>query len=196
MHVREDVVAVQEAAATADLSRGPLLSGGHEVDETNADALRGPSHPLAGKNMQGELFSNHLRGSGPEGWAYEPDFLSASEEGELLACIQGLPLAPMRYKEYAARRRGISFGGHFDFDANRLMPSPAIPGALMPLLHKAAAWLGRPPESFIQVFGRRVSTGRATGLASRCPRLRGCGGCLIGWRGRAGVPALPSPHAL
>jgi hypothetical protein len=26
----------------------------------------------------------------------------------------------MRYKGYAARRRGISFGGHHDFDADRL----------------------------------------------------------------------------
>jgi alkylated DNA repair dioxygenase AlkB len=102
--------------------------------------------------MQGELFSSDPRVSGPEGWASQPGFLSPSEEGELLAWIEKLPLSPMRYKEYVARRRGISFGGHLDFDANRLMPSPAIPREPMPLLHKAAAWLGQPPESFIHVL--------------------------------------------
>lgn len=121
-----------------------------EMVETNDELVDGPLRLLADRQeVQGELFPC---ANGPEGWAYERDFLSPSEEGELLASVQGLPLVPMRYKDHVARRRGISFGGRYDFDANRLMPSPAIPQELMPLLRKAAAWLGRPPRSFIHVL--------------------------------------------
>ncbi|RZL92688.1 MAG: alpha-ketoglutarate-dependent dioxygenase AlkB [Variovorax sp.] len=101
---------------------------------------------------QGELFGDGRHEAAPEGWAYEPRFLSAAEEAGLITWIERLPLAPMRYKQYVARRRGLSFGGHYDFDANRLVPSPPMPQELAPLVEKAAAWLGRAPESFIHAL--------------------------------------------
>lgn len=97
--------------------------------------------------IQGDLF-----GTGPaatlEGWAYEPEFLSRAEEKDLLAIVEALPLEDMRYKGYVARRRGISFGGHYDFDANRLNPSNALPPSLHPLRAKVARWVGIAPEMF------------------------------------------------
>ena len=59
----------------------------------------------------------------PEGLRYEPDFLDADEERELIAYIRTLPFEAAKYKEYTARRRIVSYGGSFDYDANRLAPS-------------------------------------------------------------------------
>jgi alkylated DNA repair dioxygenase AlkB len=77
-----------------------------------------------------------------EGLRYERDFLSAQEEAALLRLVQALPLKEMRYKEYTARRRGISFGGSYDFDTHRLKPGAPLPEALHPLRAKVAAWFG------------------------------------------------------
>ncbi|HEX7686808.1 MAG TPA: 2OG-Fe(II) oxygenase, partial [Burkholderiaceae bacterium] len=56
----------------------------------------------------------------PEGLAYEPGFLSPDEEAALVALVGTLPLEAAKYKAYTARRRVASFGGAFDYDANRL----------------------------------------------------------------------------
>lgn len=77
-----------------------------------------------------------------EGLRYERDFLSAQEEAGLLRLVRALPLKEMRYKEYTARRRGIGFGGSYDFDTNRLKPGAPLPEALHPLRAKVAAWCG------------------------------------------------------
>jgi alkylated DNA repair dioxygenase AlkB len=81
-----------------------------------------------------------------EGLRYENGFLSRDEEAELLRIVQGLPLKEMRYKEYTARRRGIGFGGSYDFDTHRLKPGAPLPEMLHPLRAKAAAWAGIAPE--------------------------------------------------
>ncbi|MFS2055643.1 alpha-ketoglutarate-dependent dioxygenase AlkB, partial [Variovorax sp. CT11-76] len=62
-----------------------------------------------------------------DGLRYEAGFLSAAEEAELLAIVGGFTLREMRYKAYTARRRGIGFGGRYDFDANRLLPGAPLP---------------------------------------------------------------------
>lgn len=77
-----------------------------------------------------------------DGLRYEADFLSAAEEAELLAIVGGFTLREMRYKAYTARRRGIGFGGRYDFDANRLLPGAPLPESLHPLRRRAAAWAG------------------------------------------------------
>jgi alkylated DNA repair dioxygenase AlkB len=87
-----------------------------------------------------------------EGLRYERDFLSADEEAGLLRTVQALPLKEMRYKEYTARRRGTSFGGSYDFDANRLEPGAPLPEALKPLRARAAAWLGVAAEELTHML--------------------------------------------
>ncbi|HEY9011442.1 MAG TPA: alpha-ketoglutarate-dependent dioxygenase AlkB [Devosia sp.] len=87
-----------------------------------------------------------------EGLRYENGFLSREEEAGLLAIVQALPLKEMRYKEYTARRRGTSFGGSYDFDANRLKPGAPLPPELHPLRDKAAAWAGIAPEELTHML--------------------------------------------
>ena len=106
-----------------------------------------------------------------EGLRYEREFLTRAEEAELLRLVQGFELREMRYKEYTARRRGISFGGSYDFDRHRLRPGAAMPPALHPLRARVAAWMGMAPEDFAHVL---ISEYRhAARLAPRRAGLRG-----------------------
>jgi len=82
------------------------------------------------------------------GLRFVPEFLSKTEERELLRAIEGLALTEANYKQYTARRRVASFGGKFDYDANELRPAPPIPDSLAPLRERVAQWLGVDPSRF------------------------------------------------
>lgn len=69
----------------------------------------------------------------PEGLVYREAFLSAAEEAHLLAAIGTLPFEEAKYKAYTARRRTVSYGSSYDFEANRLSPAPPMPPFLLPL---------------------------------------------------------------
>ncbi|MGZ8260074.1 MAG: alpha-ketoglutarate-dependent dioxygenase AlkB [Caldimonas sp.] len=88
----------------------------------------------------------------PSGWDYRPDFIAEDEEAALLAFLATLPLHEARYKGYTARRRVAHFGSAYDFDDNRLLPAPPMPAELEPLRAKAAAWVGEPPEAFVNAL--------------------------------------------
>ena len=83
-----------------------------------------------------------------QGYAYEADFLSEAEEASLLAVVRELPLAEAKYKEYRARRRVVSYGGRFDYDANKLNEAAPIPEFLHPLRERVARWARIPAEQF------------------------------------------------
>jgi alkylated DNA repair dioxygenase AlkB len=85
----------------------------------------------------------------PEGFRHEPLFLSREEEEHLLAEIRGLPLQEARYRQYTARRRTVSYGFEYDFNAGSLNSAPGFPPFLLPLRDKAANWLEVPPEALI-----------------------------------------------
>jgi alkylated DNA repair dioxygenase AlkB len=82
------------------------------------------------------------------GFAYEPEFLSRADEEALVAEIGRLPLAQAEYKGFLANRRIVSYGGRYDFSAQRLQPGEPIAPFLYPLRAKAAAWAGRSPDDF------------------------------------------------
>lgn len=98
-----------------------------------------------------------------EGLRYERAFLCTDEEADLLRVVQGLPLKEMRYKEYTARRRGISFGGSYDYDTNRLKPGAPLPDALKPLRARAAAWIGVDAEELTHMLIAEYQPGTPLG---------------------------------
>jgi alkylated DNA repair dioxygenase AlkB len=99
----------------------------------------------------------------PPGMVYQRDFLDAGEERSLVALIQGWPLEAMRYKAYTARRQVLSFGGKYDFDANRLQQSAPMPAELEPLRARIASWLGVQPEAFTQALVAQYGQGTPLG---------------------------------
>lgn len=97
------------------------------------------------------------------GYVYEPDFLSAVEEAALLEAIRALPLTNAEYKQYRARRRVMSYGGRYDYNANRLNEAAPIPEFLLPLRERVARWAGRAPEEFTHALIAEYSEGTQLG---------------------------------
>ena len=94
---------------------------------------------------------------------YEPDFLTPEEEAALLRDIEALPLAPMKYQGFTALRRVVSYGGQYDFSAQRLNEAAPIPEWLQPLREKAARWLGITPDRFTQALVAEYRPGTPLG---------------------------------
>jgi hypothetical protein len=141
---------------------GPRLPGGHH-------AVPSPdrrTHDRRCRLSQGALFDDlpePVPKNLPEGLAYEPEFLSRDEEQALIATIRALPLEAAKYKEYTARRRVASFGGSYDFDANKLLPAQPLIEALQPLRARVALWAGVAPEALHHVLVAEYAPGTPLG---------------------------------
>ena len=80
--------------------------------------------------------------AGPPGLHYKTDFIDVDEERRLLESIRSLPFQEAEYRGYTAKRRIVSYGAGYDFDANVLRPAPAVPVFLHPLRDRVAERLG------------------------------------------------------
>jgi alkylated DNA repair dioxygenase AlkB len=82
------------------------------------------------------------------GFMQQQDFITPDEEAELLKHIEQLPLKESVYRQWTAKRRTVSFGGHYDFTHQELQPAASIPDFLLPLRARLAQWSGIDAENF------------------------------------------------
>src|SRR5688572_27529770 len=99
----------------------------------------------------------------PEGMRYQEAFLAPDEEAVLIERVERLPLAPMKYQQYEARRRVVYYGASYDFSAQRLNRAEPIPDWLQPVLARAGAWAGVAADSFTQVLVAEYAPGTPLG---------------------------------
>jgi alkylated DNA repair dioxygenase AlkB len=107
----------------------------------------------------------------PDGLAYRSDFLSAAEEGALLAQIGRLTLEEARYKSFTAKRRIVSFGAGYDFETNALLPAPPLPSFLHALRARVAGEAGIPAADFEQCTVAEYRSGTQLGWHRDVPRF-------------------------
>jgi alkylated DNA repair dioxygenase AlkB len=115
--------------------------------------------------MQRDLFGSADRPlpALPQGMRFEEAFLSPEEEKELVAILSTLPLAQMKYQQYTALRRVLSYGGQYDFSARKLHEAQPLPSWLDPLRERAGAWAGIAAESFTQALVAQYQPGTPLG---------------------------------
>ncbi len=89
-----------------------------------------------------------------------------------------LPLAPMRYQNYTALRRAVSYGGKYDFSARRLNEAEPIPDWLAPLRAKVAAWAGI-ADDFTQVLVAEYQPGTPLGWHRDVPDFEDIAGVSL-----------------
>ena len=116
----------------------------------------------------------------PAGLTYQPSFLDIVEEQQLLGIIRTLPLEAARYKLYTARRRVVSFGGSFDYDANRLLPAAALVEPLLPLRGRVAAWLGIEAADLVHTLVAEYPPGAPLGWHRDVPDFETIAGVSLG----------------
>ncbi|SEL22649.1 Alkylated DNA repair dioxygenase AlkB [Roseateles sp. YR242] len=132
--------------------------------------------------MQSGLFDDLVipADSLPVGLRYEEAFLSADEEAGLITLLQSLPLAAAKYKAYTARRQVLSYGGSYDYDANRLDPAQPLIEALHPLRDKVAAWAGVPPQALVHALVAAYAPGTPLGWHRDVPDFEAVYGVSLG----------------
>jgi alkylated DNA repair dioxygenase AlkB len=132
----------------------------------------------------------------PPGWRYQPDFLDAEEEAALMAVLRSLPLESARYKGYTARRRVLSYGGSFDYDANRLNPAQPLIESLHGLRARVARWMEVEPMQLAHVLVAEYPPGAPLGWHRDVPDFQDVAGVSLGsqaqMRFRPYPPVKPS----
>jgi len=86
----------------------------------------------------------------PKGFAYNKNFINEEEEMKVVKCIEQLDLQKMKFHEYEAKRKVISFGQGWSFTEQRLKQGTPIPKDFDFLIDKIAAHLSIPKELIAQ----------------------------------------------
>ena len=128
----------------------------------------------------------------PDGMRYQEEFLSREDEAGLVAIIEQLPLANMKYQQYEALRRVVSYGGQYDFTAQRLNEAEPLPSWLDPLRERAGLWAGIAPHTFTQALIAEYQPGTPLGWHRDVPDFEDIVGISLG--NEAVMRFRPYPH--
>lgn len=138
------------------------------------------------------LFDDDALVTSIPGLRYERDFLSIEDEALLIDVIQSLPLHAARYKDYFARRRVVSFGRSFDFDANKLLPGQPLDDRLADLKQRVARWAGIAPARLVHALVAEYAPGTPLGWHRDVPNFEHIIGVSLG--GQATLRFRPYPY--
>jgi alkylated DNA repair dioxygenase AlkB len=99
----------------------------------------------------------------PEGFRYAPNVIDADAERTLLEQVRALPFREFEFQGYTAKRRVVSFGWHYDFDARQLRKADDMPAFLLDLREHAARFAGMDPAQLQHVLVMEYGPGAAIG---------------------------------
>lgn len=149
----------------------------------NSSSARYRFEPRNTMGTQANLFGGEETEASIEGLVYQPEFLTAAEERDLVAIIRTLPLHAAQYKQYEARRRVVSFGGSFDFDTNTLLPTSELDARLRPLRQRVAQWLDIPDTDLVHALVSEYVPGTPLGWHRDVPNFEIICGVSLGGLG-------------
>jgi alkylated DNA repair dioxygenase AlkB len=110
----------------------------------------------------------------PNGFLYQPNFLTETEEADLLRTIQTLEFGAYNFRGYIAKRRVVAYGGGYD-DApgtrRMAITNDVIPEFLYPIRDRAAAVVGIPDDQIVQAMVTEYSVGTPIGWHRDSPQF-------------------------
>src|SRR5688500_5801794 len=107
----------------------------------------------------------------PEGFIYHQNFISETEEQELVGEIQKLELTPFRYYQFTGKRRTASFGWQYEFGKSEITTAPDMPAFPLPLRTRAGNLFNIDPNSLIQTSIIEYTTGSPIGWHRDIPHF-------------------------
>jgi alkylated DNA repair dioxygenase AlkB len=107
----------------------------------------------------------------PEGFIYQPEFISALEERELLRTLASLDFQPFEFQGYIAKRRVIEYGYEYDFAARKASSAPPIPEFLYPLRARAEEFAGLRAEEIVESVLHEYPVGAPIGWHRDVPQF-------------------------
>jgi alkylated DNA repair dioxygenase AlkB len=115
----------------------------------------------------------------PQGFSYQPEFISPAEEASLVAALGELPFENARFREYTAHRRVVTFA--------------AAPPFLAALRERLAAWRGVAAADFRQILINEYRPGVALGWHRDSPEYELVVGVSLGTACRMRFRPYPPP---
>ncbi len=100
---------------------------------------------------------------------YEPEFLAADEERELLAFMDEVDFRAVVMRGQAARRTVRHYGFDYGYESWRLEPAEPLPGALVPLRDRCAALAELDADELAQALVSRYPPGAGIGWHRDAP---------------------------
>ena len=104
-----------------------------------------------------------------EGFRYEPDVITESEERALLGAIERVELRPFVFRGVQARRRVAAFGFGYSFDRRSLTDAPPLPDFLLPLAERVAGLAGVTPDALTEALITEYPVGAGIGWHRDAP---------------------------
>jgi DNA oxidative demethylase len=108
-------------------------------------------------------------GAVPDGFEYREDFLSKTEERQLLEVIESLQFSQVVMRGAIARRRTVHFGWTYGYYSHRTEPGPALPSYLDSMRARIAAWAGVDAELFVEALVTKYPPGATIGWHRDAP---------------------------
>ena len=116
----------------------------------------------------------------PEGFRYSPGFLSLEQEAMLIDEFRLLSFKEFEFRGYLGKRRVVSFGLHYDFEAGGLRVAEEIPAFLLPLRKAAAGFAGISTAELEHVLVAQYPPGAGIGWHKDRPIFRDVIGVSVG----------------
>ncbi|WP_256009624.1 alpha-ketoglutarate-dependent dioxygenase AlkB [Desertivirga xinjiangensis] len=88
----------------------------------------------------------------PKGFSYFPEFISVTEEDQLLQAISESNLHAFVFQGYEARRKVESFGYDWNFASRTLSKGKEIPTVFKPLIEKVSNLVAIHPTDFAELL--------------------------------------------
>jgi alkylated DNA repair dioxygenase AlkB len=124
---------------------------------------------MAGVNRGPTLFE--VSAKVPDGFIYHPNFISETEEHELIGEIQKLNLTPFKYYQFTGKRRTASFGWQYEFGGSDITIAPDIPAFLLPFRTRAGTLFNIDQHSLVQASVIEYSIGAPIGWHRDIPHF-------------------------
>jgi alkylated DNA repair dioxygenase AlkB len=103
----------------------------------------------------------------PDGFFYQPQFISPEEEQSLLGEIANLEFQAFDFHGYIAKRRIVEY----DFSSRQAQTARPLPAFLDPFRLRAAEWAGIPPDQIIESVITEYSPGSPIGWHRDVPQF-------------------------
>jgi alkylated DNA repair dioxygenase AlkB len=99
----------------------------------------------------------------PPGTDYAAAVTDAAEEAALLAQLEGVAVAPFRFKGWTGKRQTASFGWRYDFDDASFARAEPLPDFLQPLRDRAARFACLVADDLVHALVVRYDPGAGIG---------------------------------
>jgi alkylated DNA repair dioxygenase AlkB len=97
------------------------------------------------------------------GFIGRDDFLSATEENDLISRINAENLSPFKFQRWLGKRLTRSFGWRYDFERGSFAPTEPLPDWLLGVKARAADVAGLAPDDLVQALLIRYDPGSGIG---------------------------------